>query len=316
MAKFLDEAGLNELVAQVKKMHNKLVDDNTETGSKQTAYKAMRDGDGQNISSTYVKNALKGVANGIATLGSDGKVPSSQLPSYVDDVLEYASKSNFPATGETGKIYIAKDTNITYRWSGSAYVEISASLALGETSSTAYAGDKGKANRTDIDAIKAQIGTDSGSGTILSRLKAIESKNSSQDTEIDTLQTDVNNIKENKADANYEISEQGNFGILYRLISSEYCLELYGSENASGSNGNASVRVYPYYVKISGNGEMDNSSIIVTDNSIKLTAGGHSGDDTFSKVLEVTAYSLTYDDNEVLDASMAIPTSTIQSLFN
>jgi hypothetical protein len=74
----------------------------------------------------------------------DGKVPASELPSYVDDVLEYANLAAFPATGETCKIYVALDTNKTYRWSGTTYVEISESLALGETSSTAYAGDKGK----------------------------------------------------------------------------------------------------------------------------------------------------------------------------
>ena len=88
---------------------------------------------------------LKGVNNGIAELDANGKVPSSQLPSYVDDVLEYAKLSSFPTTGETGKIYIAQDTNKTYRWSGTAYVEISASLALGTTSSTAYRGDYGNA---------------------------------------------------------------------------------------------------------------------------------------------------------------------------
>lgn len=71
--------------------------------------------------------ANKGVANGYAALDATGKVPAAQLPSYVDDVLEYASLSGFPATGETGKIYVALDTNKTYRWSGSAYVEISAS---------------------------------------------------------------------------------------------------------------------------------------------------------------------------------------------
>lgn len=97
----------------------------------------------------------KGTANGVAELDSSGKVPSAQLPSYVDDVLEFASQSAFPDTGEAGKIYIAKDTNRTYRWSGTAYVEISSSLALGETSSTAYAGNKGKKNADDIAAIKA-----------------------------------------------------------------------------------------------------------------------------------------------------------------
>lgn len=86
----------------------------------------------------------KGAAGGVAELDSTGRVPSTQLPSYVDDVAEYASLSNFPQTGEDGKIYIAEDTNLTYRWSGSQYVEISPSLALGETSSTAYRGDRGK----------------------------------------------------------------------------------------------------------------------------------------------------------------------------
>lgn len=73
----------------------------------------------------------------------DGVIPASQLPSYVDDVLEYTALVNFPTVGESGKIYIDQTTNKTYRWSGSAYVEISSSLALGETSSTAYRGDRG-----------------------------------------------------------------------------------------------------------------------------------------------------------------------------
>ena len=97
----------------------------------------------QNINSK-IPASQKGAANGVAELDSSGKVPSSQLPSYVDDVLEYDSLSAFPATGEAGKIYVAKDTNRTYRWSGSGYVEISQGLTLGETSSTAYRGDRGK----------------------------------------------------------------------------------------------------------------------------------------------------------------------------
>jgi hypothetical protein len=74
-----------------------------------------------------------------------GKVPANQLPSYVDDVEEYTNLAAFPVTGESGKIYIALDTNITYRWSLTTYVVIGSSLALGETSSTAYRGDRGKA---------------------------------------------------------------------------------------------------------------------------------------------------------------------------
>lgn len=74
----------------------------------------------------------------------DGKVPASQLPGFVDDVVEYANRAAFPATGESGKIYMAQDTDKTYRWSGSDYVVISDTIALGETSSTAYRGDRGK----------------------------------------------------------------------------------------------------------------------------------------------------------------------------
>lgn len=85
-----------------------------------------------------------GAANGVAPLNSSGQIDSSYLPGYVDDVIEYAGSSARPATGESGKIYVDTTTNKTYRWGGSSYVEISASLALGETSSTAYRGDYGK----------------------------------------------------------------------------------------------------------------------------------------------------------------------------
>jgi hypothetical protein len=68
----------------------------------------------------------KGANNGVATLGSDGKVPAGQLPSFVDDLEEYANLAAFPATGESDKIYVAIDTGKIYRWSGSQYVEIAA----------------------------------------------------------------------------------------------------------------------------------------------------------------------------------------------
>ena len=86
-----------------------------------------------------------GVANGVAELDANGLVPAAQLPSFVDDVLEVSTFSDLPATGETGKIYVTLDTNLTYRWGGSTYVEISQSLALGETATTAYRGDRGAA---------------------------------------------------------------------------------------------------------------------------------------------------------------------------
>ena len=103
----------------------------------------------------YIPTSQKGANSGVAELDANGKVPSSQLPSYVDDVIEgYKSGADFfedsahtaskKITGETGKIYVDLSTNVTYRWSGTAYVEISASLALGETGATAYRGDRGK----------------------------------------------------------------------------------------------------------------------------------------------------------------------------
>lgn len=102
----------------------------------------------------------KGAPNGLASLNESGIIPSAQLPSYVDDVIEVDTFSNLPGTGESGKIYIVQDTNLTYRWSGTDYVEISKSLALGETSSTAYPGDKGKAATDKLNRIPDKLITD------------------------------------------------------------------------------------------------------------------------------------------------------------
>lgn len=127
----------------------------------------------------------KGAPNGLASLNESGIIPSAQLPSYVDDVIEVDTFNNLPDTGESGKIYVVQDTNLTYRWSGTAYVEISKSIALGETSSTAYPGDKGKAT-TDVvnslsdtlvnDVLVAQSNQNSVSLTIKSITKTTANK--------------------------------------------------------------------------------------------------------------------------------------------
>ena len=112
---------------------------------------------------TTITNSLnafistKGQPGGLAELDSTGRVPAAQLPSYVDDVLEFSTKAQFPQIGETGKIYVSKDTNLTYRWTGTQYLEISQSLALGETPSTAYPGDKGKANRDALNSMPTKL---------------------------------------------------------------------------------------------------------------------------------------------------------------
>ena len=116
--------------------------------------------------SNKISTSEKGANNGVATLNSSGKVPSSQLPSFVDDVIEgYLYNGSFYKeaahttliTPEDSKIYVDLPTNKTYRWSGSAYVEISESIALGETAGTAYEGNKGKANADNIAALDQRV---------------------------------------------------------------------------------------------------------------------------------------------------------------
>lgn len=71
--------------------------------------------------------AEKGAASGVVPLSADSKIAAIYLPSYVDDVLEYANVEALPEVGEGGKMYVALDTSRVYRWSGSAYIEIAAS---------------------------------------------------------------------------------------------------------------------------------------------------------------------------------------------
>ena len=126
---------------------------------------------GYGITDAYTKTESDGKyqpKGSYATLDNSGHVPSSQLPSYVDDVIEgYYSNGNFYSdsaktkkiTGEGGKIYTDLTTNKTYRWGGTAWVEISASLAIGETAGTAYDGAKGAKNASDISLLKTDVST-------------------------------------------------------------------------------------------------------------------------------------------------------------
>lgn len=131
----------------------------------------------------------KGQALGIVPLDENGKVTSSYLPSYVDDVLEYDNRTAFPTTGESGKIYIALDTNKIYRWGGTTYVELSSTVALGETSSTAYAGDKGKKNREDINNLTTSV------TTISNGLNEISTKATNNTTNIEDLTEELGNTQ-------------------------------------------------------------------------------------------------------------------------
>ena len=179
MSKFLDLTGLaalvenidNELATKVDKESGKSLSTNDFTNE----YKTKLEGIGEGANKTTVDNSLspsstnpvqnkiikaeldkklnisqKGSAGGVAELGADGKVPAAQLPSYVDDVIEgYFSGGKFykesahttEIKSESDKIYVDISSKKIYRWSGSAYAEISSSLALGTTSSTAGRGD-------------------------------------------------------------------------------------------------------------------------------------------------------------------------------
>lgn len=148
--------------------------------------------------------AIKAELDKKVPIGSDGKIASSYLPSYVDDVVEFAQSATGQSAGtnfdgleemtlygdpdqnppqiffvadstkhlwgdsswyatwpdlapQAGKIYVNTSSNITYRWSGSTLVEISKSLALGDTSSTAFRGDRGKTLEGEMDAVQAQL---------------------------------------------------------------------------------------------------------------------------------------------------------------
>ena len=170
---------------------------------------------GYGITDAYTKTESDGKyqpKGSYATLGSDGKVPSSQLPSYVDDVIEgYYSNGNFYSdsaktkkiNGEGGKIYTDLTTNKTYRWGGTAWVEISASLAIGETAGTAYDGAKGAKNASDISLLKTDVSTLKTDNTQnkkdIANLKAnvpgIQSQVNTNSSDISLLKTDVSTLK-------------------------------------------------------------------------------------------------------------------------
>lgn len=95
---------------------------------------------------TPIDEAKKGVAEGVATLDTSGKIPVAQLPSYVSDVIEVADITSAPETGESSKIYVALDTGKVYRWGGTQYVEISTSDVVTASDNNGYI----KVNGTDV----------------------------------------------------------------------------------------------------------------------------------------------------------------------
>lgn len=159
--KYLDEAGLRILWGKIKSGQAKLAGD---IATLEAALRGEINGVAGNLNN-YVLTSAKGAANGVASLDNTGKVPAAQLPGYVDDVIEGALVDGkfIPSDAGTleeknedgslvpkpGKIYLDITNNKTYRWSGTQYTVIGGDLALGETSSTAFPGDRGKAIEDD-----------------------------------------------------------------------------------------------------------------------------------------------------------------------
>lgn len=226
------------------------------------AKKAIADKNGNAIDTTYIKNAEKGTANGVATLDATGKIPASQVPGSMDEIIEgYYYNGNFyldsthqqKITGEESKIYVDLETNKTYRWGGTTYVEISSSLALGETAGTAYEGNKGKAN---ADAIAV-------------------------------LQEDMNGL-------NDDLSSKVD--------------KLYQGTNEVGRVSNTQEGTY--IARTQGSTTNGGSVVVNTTSAfIQYTVGSIA-----KNILKVSGSGATFNDNQILDESMALTTEEINAI--
>ncbi len=117
-----------------------IIDDNLDSSSENPVQNRTI----TNALSGKLNSSLKGAANGLAELDNTGKIPASQLPGTLNLLEKYPTVSDFPAVGDDYTLYVAEDTNFVYRWTGSDYVQIDASIQIGETSQTAFRGDHGK----------------------------------------------------------------------------------------------------------------------------------------------------------------------------
>ena len=226
------------------------------------AKKAIADKNGNAIDTTYIKNAEKGTANGVATLDATGKIPASQVPGSMDEIIEgYYYNGEFyldsthqqKITGEESKIYVDLETNKTYRWGGTTYVEISSSLALGETAGTAYEGNKGKAN---ADAIAV-------------------------------LQEDMNGLNDDlssKVDKLYQGTNE-----VGRVINTQEGTYIARTQGSTTNGGSVVVNTTSAYIQY----------------TVSSTA---------KNILKVSGSGATFNDNQILDESMALTTEEINAI--
>jgi len=271
--------------------------------------------DGTNIAqSTFIAATEKGANSGVATLDATGKVPSSQLPSFVDDVLEgYLNatdgkfyeedtyQTEIPAEG--GKIYIDLSNGKTYRWGGSTYAEISAGLALGETQGTAYEGSKGKANADDIallktdKANKSEMAIEAVSGD--STKKTITLKDGlSQDVIV--AHQDISG-KQDEIDASGILKGDGSGGVTAAVAGTDYQAPLvagtdYQTPLVAGTD---------YVVPVSGKGL--STEDYTTAEKTKLSGIAAAAQVNVIETVKVNGTALTPDANKAVDVTFEIP---------
>lgn len=300
MAKYLDDSGLALLWDKVKARDNSIVNNST-------VYGAVRDGAGNTISTYYIPVNQKGANNGVATLGNDGKIPSTQLPSYVDDVLEYNNLASFPSTGEAGKIYVAKDTNKTYRWSGTQYTEISASIVIGTTSGTAFDGARGVAVENGLSALDRAL-TVTGTKTVKQAEKA--EKDGSGNVITTTYAKKADYVPKVGAEPNNfittTIKNLGESGQNFSVISEKDNTDIYN-------------KIATYYY------DVDNFGVIIesSNSQNQLTTIDVDGfDRTIDFTTEIVYFDVTTiykkvgsQYKEILDESMALTTAEINAIL-
>ena len=174
-------------------------------------------------------SAQKAQPSGLATLDITGKVPASQLPSFVDDVLEFNDLASFPVTGVNGVIYVALDSNKTYRWSGSTYIEISPSAV------TSVFGRSGVVSAQSGDYSAAQV-----SNTPAGNLSAV------------TVQAAINELDSEKQPIDATLTALAAFnsnGILVQTAADTFVSRSIASgtgitvSNGDGVSGNPSIAI-------------------------------------------------------------------------
>lgn len=260
----------------------------------------------------------------IAGLSADkltGTIPSENLPSYVDDVVEVENYDALPETGEAGKIYVDLQTNKTYRWGGSTYVEISASLALGETSSTAFRGDYGKAAYDHAQAKGSEFAsglykiTTNAEGHVTGAVAVTKEDITSLGIpEKDTIYADATASKSGLMSATDKVKLDGVDSAISSAVSSEASLREAADEELQASIDSKADSSHTH-----ANATTDTSGFMSASDKTKLdgvanNANNYTHPTSDAGALESNIYKITTDANGHVVAATAISKEDITAL--